>query len=723
MLQKKNGNLSWDVQAIQSETDASDNVVAIVRIRMARLSPHAQRTLVVAACLGFRFQRSLLSQIMVHDTRMDGSTLASMLSESEHEASFNPVVEDAIRIGCEHNLIEKANNEEIKFTHDQIQQALLSLLAKDEKQGIHYLIGQYVLDACKKESLSDFQLFLAVDQLNYIIETTNEKEVLINLCNLNQDAAHRAMSNFAFHQGADFFRNATRIATRLDLWNTNYCRALELYSSAVECTVHAGRFYDSEIMANEVIQRGRSIDDKLRVYEASIDCLTSQNKFKESIDLGLSVLKEVGEIVPRQPSMPNVARELSRVFWMVRGKSDDDLLNMTPLFDTRKRAAMNLMKRLCLASFISLENELFSLLCLRTMSLSLRHGLCGASAFGFAAYGMVLCLFKHFNSGYRFGQMAQEIIRRHGTDVDVALPTLVVACFLKHKKEDMRSQRKALAHATAISLQLNEMSIAPATAFLSLEVSFCIGCPLEEVQCEGLASLKLVGQHSNKVFLSTVFRILQSVANLRDPTCDPLVLTGDFMNEDTVTSGSALTAIFAMYTNKLFMAFIFQNWEMVVDIHSILKSYKDVYCQRAIYFASDSMLAQVGIAYCGLAGISRKSKRVYRRKARHYLSKLNQTVLNGSADAAPGAKFLDAEYASLNENNPLPVARVYDMAIDACLEHQFIHYAGFACERAATVFRQRGDLQKARTYLEQARMHYTTWNATTKIAQIEALLN
>jgi class 3 adenylate cyclase len=83
------------------------------------------------------------------------------------------------------------------------------------------------------------------------------------------------------------------------------------------------------------------------------------------------------------------------------------------------------------------EPNLLPLVGMTTVRLSLEHGNCGLSAYGYAVYGLVLCGALHrIEEGYAFGQLANALLERYPAR-ELVKVRFVVDAFVRHYKEPL----------------------------------------------------------------------------------------------------------------------------------------------------------------------------------------------------------------------------------------------------------------------------------------------
>lgn len=185
----------------------------------------------------------------------------------------------------------------------------------------------------------DSLLFLAVGQLNEALDFLHDIDDQLFLCRLNRNTGQRALVGSLLYQAASYLRNAV-IVRDADLWKYHYYLALDICSLSAEYENYAGHFNLSDRMVEYVLENEKSRDDKFRVQNAQIETLQLQGRPKEAIGFGLSLLQEFGEHFNRIPRKFDIAKEVASVSWAVRRKTDEQIISMQPLRDSRVLATM-----------------------------------------------------------------------------------------------------------------------------------------------------------------------------------------------------------------------------------------------------------------------------------------------------------------------------------------------------------------------------------------------
>jgi predicted ATPase len=113
-----------------------------------------------------------------------------------------------------------------------------------------------------------------------------------------------------------------------------------------------------ERLALVVLQHGKVLLDKVKVYEVKISAYLTQNKPLEAVDTGLTVLKLLGVSLPKKPSNLDVLLGLTGTKLALLGKRIEDLINLPEMTAPDQLAAIRILAVISSASYIAAPNLL-----------------------------------------------------------------------------------------------------------------------------------------------------------------------------------------------------------------------------------------------------------------------------------------------------------------------------------------------------------------------------
>ena len=250
-----------------------------------------------------------------------------------------------------------------------------------------------------------------------------------------------------------------------------------------------------------------------------------------------------------------------------------------------------------------------------------------------------------------------------------------------------------------------------------------IGLPLEPYVEDMKAFCEQLGLHNQDQCVALILPYHQLALNLMGRSDDPLVLTGEAMNqeaflkiedsdEDRDMGVAAVNFDFVL----LMLAYIFQDKDMIES------RWKDDHGKKGVISGSH-FLNYFDILFNGMAAYflyrSTKKKK-YLVQAKRYQSRMKQLVKRCGLNTHAMYLLLLAERQSLKAD--VNTARkYYDNAISCFARTGFIHLEAIACERAGDYMDKFSDKFWSLSYYDRARLRYIEWGAIAKAHQLREL--
>ena len=171
----------WDLDSIV-ELEITDNVVEFLVTKLKKLPEKTVSILTVAACIGNRFDISILEVVTAHD-------------RSE--------LIDCLQIAIDSNMLG-FRDDNFYFVHDRIHQAAYSMLSENEKNETHLSIGRLLFKNYDQRKNVDL-LFDITTQYNQGIILVQSPEEKMVIARLNLEAGIKARDSIAYQQAIIFF--------------------------------------------------------------------------------------------------------------------------------------------------------------------------------------------------------------------------------------------------------------------------------------------------------------------------------------------------------------------------------------------------------------------------------------------------------------------------------------------------------------------------------------
>ena len=171
-----------------------------------------------------------------------------------------------------------------------------------------------------------------------------------------------------------------------------------------------------ELLAHHWARAGL-IDKAVACLEESVMRTFSLGLGRVAVGQGLQAARLLGVHLPTDPEAirPLLGIELGRIEELLAGRAPVELLDQHPLSDAATGTLIGLLLRILPSAHVSLQPELFALLALRCMSLTLLHGNGPAAPLVYAMHSVVYRgMTGDIVGANRFAELALELDARKG---------------------------------------------------------------------------------------------------------------------------------------------------------------------------------------------------------------------------------------------------------------------------------------------------------------------
>ena len=694
----------WDISNIEAQ-DITDNVVELMIGNLKKLPESTQQVLRLAACVGASFDL----------------TTISIVCEKSKEAVFPDLV-TAIQSGLilpTSELDTELLIQDYKFLHDRVQQAGYALIDEAQKTAVQLQIGRLLLQNTDQKSLSE-EIFEIVDHLNLGVELVTDRAERDKIAKLNLMAGKKAKAATAYGAAADYLNTGLNLLN-VDSWQSNYDLTLALHEEAAEAAYLNGDFPKMEHLAEEVLNRAKTVLDKVKVYDIKIQAAGAQSKIKEGIKISLIALTELGISLPENPSQWDVQRGLETTASLVADRDIEDLVNLPLMIEPDKQAALLIFSSIA-ASALASAPGLFILMMCEQVNISIKYGNSRWSTFAYVCYGLILCgVVQDIDSGYSFGRLSLKLVEL--LDIkDIKCKTLhVFGGFIIHWKEHLKETLPILIDAYQSAMEMGEFEFAGYAAFLNCSNSYFIGHELTEIEQKISNYSKAISQIRRERPFNWISIFLQAVRNLQGQEENPTLLIGDAYNEELALPLAIeindRIELHYLYLNKIILCYLFGDYRQAAQNAVLAEQYLDA--------VTALMAVSLFHFYDSLAHLSVFTNALNSEKE-SLLNRINsnQEKMQRWAHHAP-MNFLHKFYLVEAEKarvlgQVFEAEEFYERAISGAKENEYIQEEALAYELAAKFYLERCRTKIAQTYMKEAHYAYTRWGAKAKVEDLEA---
>jgi PAS domain S-box-containing protein len=718
----------WDIQAIENRS-FTDNVVELIADKLENL-PHKTKSVIKkASCLGNRFQ---LSDLALISNLSPQKTIQYLWKAINQEVIFT--------LDYNYKMVqeEELQKAQLKFGHDRIQQAAYSLISETEKLQIHGQIAQLMLGYLSPEERQE-KITEIVNHLNLGWQGINHPLDRHELAYFNLLAGKKAKSASAYqaafiylqtginYLSADSWTSLSKVQLFLieDTVNkTGYQIILELYNQIVETAYMCGDFEQMNDYINTVLNFAKNTLDKLRVYEVKIQAYTSHTELAKAIQIGLELVKKLGEELPENPDFHQINQGLQSLNHRLSQINIRELINLPTMNKPEKLAIMTIFNHIIVPTSIS-NPQLFSLMVIKQVNLCLDWGNSPLSAMGYVTYGTLLCFpnICHVNLGYEFGQLALQIVEKFQAKNLQARVLQIVAVMTLHWHKHLKETIAMCQDAYKIGLETGDLEFTVLSALQYAIALFLSGKQLDKVQEKIEFYSTAIQQFHNQTFFYELdlFKTLIFYLQSEDYSSNWAKLVPKLQTYYQVLfQANNMAGISYVHIAQSQLAYLFGDYQSAFKYITLCEQYASgliALPMVAVFYFYNSLIRLVN--HHNLTEIEQQQN--------WKIILENQRKMKIWADNCPSNylhKFylVEAEKERVS-GNLFTAIDYYEEAIDLAEKNEYMQEQALALELAAECYLQQGKERIARVYLKESHYLYQIWGAIAKVKFLEKKYN
>jgi predicted ATPase/serine phosphatase RsbU (regulator of sigma subunit)/tRNA A-37 threonylcarbamoyl transferase component Bud32 len=702
----------WELSQIQQK-NISDDVVELLAVKVSKLPALSQEALQLASCIGDTFSFNLLALLF---GRNQEETFEHLWIAIE-EGLVIPL-DDNYRFlkGLSQELSHQIDSQ-FKFLHDNVQQAIYSLIPDRQRGQTHLAIGRWM-----QQNLTNVEqeqrIFDIVNQLNSGSEFITVRKEVLELAALNLKTGKRAKMAAAYDSAYNYLQKGVSLVGQLG-WVEDYRNTIILHVEAAKSAYLSGNSEQMSHLVDIILKNATSLLDKVRAYEVVIYYHIAKSDMLGAINKALEVLAMLNVSFPKKPNKLHVYNSYLRTQVALKGRKPIDLAKRPELKDEKVMAITRILSTISLASFLSLP-ELYPLLIFKQVRLLAKHGNAPVSAFVYSSYGIILCgVIGKIELGYEFGKLAHKMIEKYKAEKFAARTQMVWNGLIRHWKDPIKETLPLLVGAYRRGMDTGSFEYGSFSAFVYCINLFASGATLDKLNKETAYYRKSVKQLNQEgpFILISIFR--QITLNLQGDAKNPLLLKGKALDELTLVpkleKANDNSALGAVYICKSILAHtvgdlekLNENLEMCRKHLQGLRSTVGI----PLFYFYEAML------HCALIDKSEKNKSTSLKKLQSIRKLFQNWAKHAPDNYQHKLLILDAEIAKVNNKHAL-AENFYQRAISLAQKNGFIPDEAIASELYAKYWlnvRKQKDI--ASLFFRNAFYAYKLWGASIKLKQL-----
>jgi predicted ATPase len=285
----------WDISVIERETNATANVVDLIRGRVQSLSPEPLELLTIAACLGSHFDQDILQVAWTYFRVRDNN------QQQDDDDDFDGLVEELVKESCIENATSVGQNRHsrsimYRFVHDNIQEAITSLIAPDQFRQWQYQVGEILHRKLPQERLTS-QLFVIANLLSHgnpkdAFQSGNDS---IRIATCQYMASLKAKEIGSYSSTLLFAVNGIKFLQVSGLWqDATFDLCINLFALTAQAYFGLGQTDEARQYATTILEQPNASPlQKSSAYKVLID-IDYYSGSKTGLDLALQCLAELG---------------------------------------------------------------------------------------------------------------------------------------------------------------------------------------------------------------------------------------------------------------------------------------------------------------------------------------------------------------------------------------------------------------------------------------------
>jgi len=696
------GQWDWDLTEI-SNLNISESVVQFMTERLKELPPSCIKMLELAACIGNQFTLHILKNI----AGKTASEISVLLWPAIEKELIIPLSEDYRLITKDFDF-----NVSYKFLHDRIRQAAYSLIEDERRSKLNLTIARVLIENFTEDEKND-QLIELVRHYNEGRDFITNEDEKIELAKMNLKAAKKAQSAVAYQSALQYFKTGIELLPA-SLWELHYSTAFELYKGFAQNAYQTNDSKSAEECIDLLLSKASTSLEKVEILSMRVRQYNTVGKPEEAIRSGIEGLALLGIHISENPGALAVLKEIIMARLNLGRKKINDLLQAPVLTDSHKKAAARLLTEISPAAFILGRDNLFGLVQLKIVNLSLKHGNCPESAYAYIAFGTVLKeAFGELKEAESFGKLGMDVNEKLG---DIEYRCRVIAAYgvlthhFNHHWNTSPDWFKKGVEAGHLSGDLFFLAYCAANcAVWNPDLDMASSLSEQEKYFEvikdtnyqdaiDLARMSL--QHTR-----TLLRLTTSTLSMNDATFDEEACLAD-MAKRKYKSGLGM-----FHIHK---AEIYFNSEEYDEAYRSIKR-ADVYVKSMTSLINLTRLCIVSFFTCqrllavGKPALGRSMKKRLKKEWKKMKSWASYNAVNFGH-----WKYLMEAEMSASERKYEHAAACYEKSIKLARENNWPVDEAFANELAAKFYYKNG-MKAALGYWNEAYRLYSKWNIVSKV--------
>lgn len=697
------------------ETKVSVNVVEFLIKKIKELPLEVQEILKISSAIGNIFDFKILRLISNKDKREIVQLLVKAIDEEiiiPLDRNYN--VLDNIALEDDESL--SYFNTNLKFQHDRLQQALYIMINEENRNEFHLNIGRTILMNLSDKEVEK-NIINIVTHINYGIGLLVEEEEINRTIVLNLKAAIKVKDAFGYNSAYMFLKVAKQLLDK-DSWNENYSLTYVIYKLYAECAYLIHKVEDAEDACKELLCNINNKYEAAQIYEMKAEHYTYLGMMQKSIMAGILGLKKLGIKIPEKVSKSSVLKEFIKVKAKLRRKTTEQLLDAPELKEDKIKLIMRLLVNFIPPAFISGKQNLFALVVLKKVSLSLKYGNSPESAGAYIGYGILLSGFGDIKGAFKYGKLAIEINDKFNDLQWRGLVYVLYTLFCHAWNESWDTLQDWYERAIDFSLKSGDLLyLSHACYYVNL---WNPTIDIESYLHQSDKYMTMIEDTKYEEALETARLAKQKFLNLSGKLNDKCLFDDEYFSEERylkkLKEAKYYSGIAIYYLYKIELFFTYEKYEDALEY--IDKGYKIISTlQGSTFMGQFSLYTFLNLAYnYNNLGYLEKIKAMKRMKKEY--KRMSKWAKSCPQNFLHLKYLMQAESARILRSRKKAV-KYYNLALDTIEKVNNIRHKALINELVAKFYYQENSKGIYDYFFSQSLYYYSVWGAREKINQLQ----
>lgn len=391
----------WSLNKIE-QCDISESIGELLTNELDLLSPSKQKLLEIASCIGqeFSLRELFLFRESNPNLRVDLSDMILQgyilpMDMNYRLLSYNNI--DVESIGAGKPVM-------FRFQHTSIHNVVYNRLNKEEKEQIHYILAQNILDDSDRDEncviKCAFHILASISRID-----TLDLDQCIEILNV---AGELSIQRAAYNTALNFVSCASKLIS--DPKSVQHSIIRKLYITLMKSYYLTGMFDKGEEIAESIYQLSNSGYERAELCRVQMYYYKHLGLLHKCINKGFHALKEVDYSMSAVVTNLDIIKSFIPVKMKLARFTSEELFYMNEGKDPRVALIISILGEFIVPSFITGETNLFALSCIKQVELTLKYGTFNESAHAYSNLAILLSGMGDIKKGFELSNLAIKLV-------------------------------------------------------------------------------------------------------------------------------------------------------------------------------------------------------------------------------------------------------------------------------------------------------------------------